>query len=48
MLLFNPLKTVLQATQIIGIFVIVYAFLDIVDNFIIRKNVNNIADVFKD
>ena len=46
-LLFNPLKTALMITQIIGIFIIVYAFLDIVDNFIIRKNIKDIVDLFK-
>ncbi len=43
-LLFNPLKTVLLVTQIIGIFIIVYAVLDIIDNFIIRKNIKSILD----
>ena len=47
-LLFNPLKTVLLATQIIGTFIIVYAFLDIIDNFIIRKNINNIEEQTKE
>lgn len=46
-LLFNPLKTVLLVTQIIGIFIIVYAGLDIIDNFIIRKNIKNILDNLK-
>ena len=37
-LLINPLKTVLVVTQIIGIFIIIYAVLDIIDNFILRRN----------
>ena len=37
-LLINPLKTVLLVTQIIGIFIILYAVLDIIDNFILRRN----------
>lgn len=37
-LLINPLKTVLLVTQIIGIFIIIYAVLDIIDNFILNRN----------
>ena len=46
-LLINPLESALTITQIIGIFIIVYAVLDIVDNFIIRRNINNIVEVLK-
>lgn len=46
-LLFNPLKSALAITQIIGIFIIVYAVLDIIDNFIIRKNIEDILNIFK-
>ncbi len=46
-LLYNPFESALLITQIIGIFIIVYAVLDIVDNFIIRKNLKDILDVFK-
>lgn len=46
-LLFNPLKTALAITQIIGIFIIVYAILDIIDNFIIRKNIDDILKIFE-
>lgn len=46
-LLYNPFKTALLVTQTIGIFIIVYAVLDIIDNFIIRKNVNDIIRLFK-
>lgn len=46
-LLFNPFKSALAITQIIGIFIIVYAVLDIINNFIIKKNVNNMLDTFK-
>ena len=46
-LLFNPLKSALAITQIIGIFIIVYAVLDIIDNFIIRKNIDDILNIFK-
>jgi len=37
-LLINPLKTVLKATQVIGVFIIIYAVLDIVDNFVLKRN----------
>ena len=46
-LLINPLESALTITQIIGIFIIVYAVLDIIDNFIIRKNINDIISIFK-
>lgn len=47
LLLINPFKTALTITQMIGIFIIVYAVLDIIDNFIIRKNISDILDIFK-
>ncbi len=37
-LLINPLESVLVVTQVIGIFIIIYAVLDIIDNFILRRN----------
>ncbi len=46
-LLYNPFESALLLTQTIGIFIIVYAVLDIIDNFIIRKNIDNIIDIFK-
>lgn len=46
-LLYNPFATALAITQIIGIFIIVYAVLDIIDNFIIKKNLKSILDIFK-
>ena len=46
-LLLNPLEGALKITQIIGIFIIVYAMLDIMDNFIIRKNINDIISIFR-
>ena len=46
-LLFNPFKTFLIITQTIGVFIIVYAVLDIIDNFIIRKNIKDIITIFK-
>lgn len=46
-LLYNPFKGALMITQTIGVFIIVYAVLDIIDNFIIRKNINDILDIFK-
>lgn len=46
-LLYNPFESALAITQIIGVFIIVYAVLDIIDNFIIRKNIKDILEVFK-
>lgn len=46
-LLYNPFESALLVTQTIGVFIIVYAVLDIIDNFIIRKNVNDILNIFK-
>lgn len=46
-LLINPLKSALTITQVIGVFIIIYAVLDIVDNFIIRKNITDIINIFK-
>lgn len=47
LLLVNPFESALTITQIIGIFIIVYAVLDIIDNFVIRKNINDILNIFK-
>lgn len=46
-LLINPFKTSLAITQTIGIFIIVYAVLDIIDNFMIRKNIKRINEVLQ-
>lgn len=46
-LLYNPFAASLAITQTIGVFIIVYAVLDIIDNFIIRKNINDILNIFK-
>ena len=46
-LLYNPFKSALLITQTIGVFIIVYAVLDIIDNIIIRKNIKDILNLFK-
>lgn len=46
-LLINPFESFLTITQIIGVFIIIYAVLDIIENFIIRKNINDISNIFK-
>ena len=46
-LLVNPLESALTITQVIGIFIIIFAVLDIVDNFIIRKNIDDIINILK-
>lgn len=47
LLLKNPFETALTITQVIGVFIIIYAVLDIIDNFIIRKNISDIVSVIK-
>lgn len=37
-LLINPLKTILLITQVVGIFIILYGMLDIINNFILKRN----------
>ena len=39
-ILFNPFKSAVVVTGIIGIFIIIYAILDIVNSFILRKSSN--------
>ena len=46
-LLINPLKTYLLITQIIGIFMIIYSVLSIINNFIVRRNVDLISSYDK-
>jgi len=46
-LLCNPFKSALVITQTIGIFIIIYAVLDIMENLLIRKNITDIIEVFK-
>lgn len=45
LLIINPLKGALVITQVIGLFIIVYAVLDIVESNLIRKNINIVSDV---
>lgn len=45
-LLLNPLETVLVVTQVIGIFIIIYAVLDIVDNFILKRNEEDLNKIY--
>lgn len=44
-LLFNPFKGAVLFTKIVGIFITVYAILDITSNITIRKSVKNIHDM---
>lgn len=45
-LLINPLEAVLAVTQVIGVFIIIYAVLDIIDNFVLKKNEENINKIY--
>lgn len=45
-LLINPLKSVLLITQVIGIFIIIYAVLDIINNFILKRNEDEINKIY--
>ena len=44
LLLFDPFEGAMLITQIIGMFILVYAILDLVEVFIIRKNLRDIKD----
>lgn len=46
LLLINPLKTVLKATQIIGVFIIIYSVLDIMDNFVLKRNKEDLNKLY--
>ena len=46
-LLFNPFAAAEAATKVIGIFIIVYALLDIISAFTVRKTVDNVTTTFK-
>ena len=39
-ILFNPFTSAVVVTQIIGLFMIIYAILDIINSFILRKSSN--------
>lgn len=41
-LLFNPFRGAVVLTQIVGVFIIIYAILDIISTFTIKKNVTEI------
>ena len=45
-LLINPLKAALKVTQIIGIFIIIYAVLDIMDSFVLKKNEEDLNKIY--
>jgi uncharacterized membrane protein HdeD (DUF308 family) len=38
-LLFNPFKALTSFTQVVGIFIIIYAVLDMISTFTIKRNV---------
>lgn len=46
LLIFNPFKGALVITQVIGIIIIFYAILDIIDSYLIKCNLNEIKDAF--
>ncbi len=45
-LLVNPLDSILKVTQIIGVFIIIYSILDIMDNFILRRNIEDLNKMY--
>lgn len=47
-ILFNPFTSAVVVTQIIGLFMIVYAVLDLVNNFILRKSSNISVEISTD
>ena len=46
--LFNPFTSALVLTQIIGLFMIIYAILDIINSFILRKSSNISVEISTD
>ncbi len=46
-LIFNPFAGAMAITQMIGIFIIVYSILDIVESFILHKNIKDISKSIK-
>ena len=46
-LLINPFESVLTITKVIGVFIIIYAVLDIVDNIIIRRNLKRVLELLE-
>lgn len=44
LLLFDPFEGAMLITQIIGIFILIYAILDLIEIFIIRKNLKDIKE----
>ena len=47
-ILFNPFKSAVIVTQIIGLFMIIYAVLDIINSFILRKSSNFSVEISTD
>lgn len=47
-ILFNPFTSAVVVTQIIGLFMIIYAILDIVNSFILRKSSNISVEISTD
>lgn len=46
-LLFNPFKGAVLFTKIVGIFIVIYAVLDLISTITIRKNVNDIKNIIE-
>lgn len=47
-LLFNPFKALTSFTQVVGIFILVYAVLDMISTFTIKRNVKMFQDSIKE
>lgn len=48
LLIFNPFQGALALTQLIGLFIIVYAVLDTVESYILKKNVKDFIKIIGD
>ena len=48
LLIFNPFKSALVITQVIGIIIIFYAILDIIDAYLIKCNLCEIKELVED
>ena len=47
-LLFNPFKALTSFTKIVGIFIVIYAFLDMISTFTIKRNVKLFQESLKE
>lgn len=47
LLILNPFKGAIAITQIIGLFIVVYAILDVIETYILKKNVHDLVQIIE-